>query len=91
MSQLRTTFHQQHSTNRKTLWFIALFLFIAAAGLLYVKWLPYYQKGILAANTHSIGSSILGDLSSCFICIAFRCRTCLAISSLMQQQKIALS
>ncbi len=64
MSQLKTTFHQQQSTNRKTLWFIALFLFIAAVGLLYVKWLPYYQKGILAANTHSIGSSILGDLSS---------------------------
>lgn len=64
MSQLKTTFHQQHSTNRQTIWLIASFLFIAAAGLLYVKWWPYYQKGILASNTHSIGSSILGDLSS---------------------------
>ena len=64
MSQLKTTFHQQHSTNRKTLWFIASFFFIAIAGLLYVKWWPYYQKGILAGTTHSIGSSILGDMSS---------------------------
>ncbi len=64
MSQLKTTFHQQHSTNRKTLWFIASFFLIAIAGLLYVKWWPYYQKGILAGTTHSIGSSILGDMSS---------------------------
>lgn len=64
MSQLNTTLHQKHSTNRKMLCFIASFLFIAAVGLLYVKWWPYYQKGILASNTHSIGSSILGDLSS---------------------------
>lgn len=63
MSQLKTIFHQRF-TNRKTFWYIAIFLIIAVAGLLYVKWWPYYQKGILAANTHSIGSSILGDLSS---------------------------
>ena len=64
MSDFKTTLHPERSTKKKTFWFIALFLLIAAAGLLYVKWLPYYQKGIVAADTHSIGSSILGDLSN---------------------------
>lgn len=34
-------------------------LFLAIAGLFYVKWLPYSHKGLLAATTHSIGASIL--------------------------------
>jgi uncharacterized membrane protein YraQ (UPF0718 family) len=40
---------------------VAIFLLIAAAGLLYVKWWPYYHKAWSSAATHSIGSSILGD------------------------------
>lgn len=37
----------------------ALFILIAAAGLYYVKWSPYYLKSFVAADTHSIGASIL--------------------------------
>ena len=36
-----------------------LFFAIAAAGLLYVKWLPYWDKAFVAASSHSIGQSIL--------------------------------
>lgn len=54
---------EEHSS-RRTLWFVASFLLIAAVGLLYVKWWPYYHKGITAAETHSIGDSILGDQSN---------------------------
>jgi uncharacterized membrane protein YraQ (UPF0718 family) len=64
MSQVNTTPNQQHMANKKAIWFVVAFLLIAAAGLLYVKWWPYYQKGIVAATTHSIGSSILADPSS---------------------------
>jgi len=35
------------------------FLSIAIAGLLYVKWLPYYSRAFVAAADHSIGQSIL--------------------------------
>jgi len=38
---------------------IAVFLLIAAAGLFYVKWSPYYHRAFVAADTHSIGQSIL--------------------------------
>jgi uncharacterized membrane protein YraQ (UPF0718 family) len=41
---------------------IVILLVIAIAGLLYVKWMPYYGKAFQAASTHSIGKSILmGD------------------------------
>src|SRR4029453_4380932 len=40
----------------------ATFVVIAVAGLLYVKWLPYYDKAFVAAAQHSIGHFILmGD------------------------------
>ncbi|WP_034293390.1 permease [Herbaspirillum sp. RV1423] len=39
----------------------ALFLLVAIAGLYYVKWSPYYLKSFVAADTHSIGASILAD------------------------------
>ncbi|WP_240633396.1 permease [Paenibacillus montanisoli] len=39
---------------------LIVFLLIAALGLMYVKWWPYYHKALTAADTHSIGSSILG-------------------------------
>ena len=38
---------------------ITLLMLIAIAGLLYVKWMPYYHKAFLAASNHSIGPSIL--------------------------------
>jgi uncharacterized membrane protein YraQ (UPF0718 family) len=41
---------------------VAIFFLLLIAGLLYVKWLPYYDKAGVAAATHSIGKSILmGD------------------------------
>ncbi|GAB6989271.1 permease [Paenibacillus pini] len=45
--------------NKKTIWFVVLFVLIAIAGLSYVKWWPYYHKAFTAASKHSIGSSIL--------------------------------
>ncbi|QQZ11308.1 permease [Heyndrickxia vini] len=63
MSQLDHSLQPYQANKKRTFWFIFAFIIIAAAGLLYVKWLPYYHKVILAANTHSIGSSILGDQS----------------------------
>jgi len=42
-------------------WKPALFVLVAAVGLYYVKWSPYYLKAFAAADTHSIGASILND------------------------------
>jgi uncharacterized membrane protein YraQ (UPF0718 family) len=38
-----------------------LFMLIAAIGLYYVKWSPYYLKSFVAAAHHNIGASILDD------------------------------
>jgi uncharacterized membrane protein YraQ (UPF0718 family) len=38
---------------------IMIFIVIAAAGLFYVKWMPYFNRAFVAANHHSIGNSIL--------------------------------
>ena len=38
---------------------IAVFVVIAIVGLFYVKWSPYYARAFTAADTHSIGNSIL--------------------------------
>jgi hypothetical protein len=38
---------------------VAVFVLIAVAGLLYVKWWPYYNRAFVAATNHSIGNSIL--------------------------------
>jgi uncharacterized protein len=45
-------------------WKPALFLLVVAVGLWYVKWQPYYGKALLAAQSHSIGDSILTKLDS---------------------------
>lgn len=45
--------------SHRAAWGIALFLLIAVAGLFYVKWSPYYGRAFTAAETHSIGTSIL--------------------------------
>lgn len=42
-------------------WKPILFVLVAAVGLYYVKWSPYYFKAFTAAEHHSIGASILND------------------------------
>jgi len=64
MSYTDATIQENQPSRRRMIWFVALFIIVAAAGLLYVKWWPYFNKTILAAQTHSIGASILGDLSN---------------------------
>lgn len=49
-----------HSLRKKNIWLITIFIIIAATGLTYVKWWPYYDKALKAIVEHSIGSSILG-------------------------------
>ncbi|WP_158782103.1 permease [Pantoea sp. BAV 3049] len=44
-------------------WKPLLFLLVVVFGLWYVKWHPYYLKAFTAADTHSIGKSILADTS----------------------------
>ncbi|MGZ3275894.1 MAG: permease [Caulobacteraceae bacterium] len=38
---------------------VVIFVLLAVAGLLYVKWLPYYNRAFVAASHHAIGKSIL--------------------------------
>jgi uncharacterized protein len=38
---------------------VATFVLVAIIGLYYVKWSPYYHRAFVAADTHSIGHSIL--------------------------------
>lgn len=45
-------------------WKPALFFLVVIIGLWYVKWQPYYGKAFTAAETHSIGKSILGQAVS---------------------------
>lgn len=61
MSQLNATTYTLQQSSKKAAVFVVSFLIVAIAGLWYVKWSPYYDKSILAATTHSIGTSILGD------------------------------
>ena len=42
-------------------WKPALFFLVVIVGLWYVKWQPYYGKAFSAAETHSIGKSILAQ------------------------------
>ncbi|QWT21392.1 permease [Bacillus sp. NP157] len=52
--------HDDIRANRAIRW--SIFLALAVAGLLYVKWMPYYGRAFDAAAHHSIGHSILmGD------------------------------
>ncbi|MGY3618269.1 permease [Bradyrhizobium sp. USDA 10063] len=47
-------------TGRATIWLGAItFALVATGGLLYVKWVPYYNRAFAAAANHSIGLSIL--------------------------------
>ena len=42
----------------------AIFAFTLVAGLLYVKWLPYYAKSLTALTHHSIGASIVSGTAA---------------------------
>lgn len=44
-------------------WKPALFFLVVIVGLWYVKWQPYYGKAFTAADTHSIGKSILAQVA----------------------------
>lgn len=64
MSQINHSVQQGRSRNKEAIWAFVIFLIVAAAGLLYVKWWPYFQKAISSSVTHTIGPSILGDQSA---------------------------
>ncbi|GAE08540.1 protein yraQ [Paenibacillus sp. JCM 10914] len=60
----------QHPNHRRNIWLFTIFIIIAATGLTYVKWWPYYDKALTAIVEHSIGSSIIevhadGTIPSC--------------------------
>jgi uncharacterized protein len=59
MLQINSLANQGQSINKKMVISVIVFLLVAIAGLSYVKWWPYYQKAIVAATNHSIGSSIV--------------------------------
>jgi uncharacterized membrane protein YraQ (UPF0718 family) len=63
MSQVSLGLHREPK-NSKAVITVLIFLFIAAAGLMYVKWWPYYHRALTASGTHSIGKSILGTPAS---------------------------
>ncbi|RWR10053.1 permease [Siminovitchia fortis] len=43
----------------RLLWGVVVFFVVAAIGLYWSKWNPYYHKAFTAANEHSIGASII--------------------------------
>ncbi|MEO6973243.1 MAG: permease [Rhodoferax sp.] len=53
------TAHPSTRRGQHAAWGVALFLLVAVIGLFYVKWSPYYSRAFTAAETHSIGHSIL--------------------------------
>ncbi|WP_018130931.1 permease [Effusibacillus pohliae] len=54
-----TTSSNQSLKPAKAIGLALLFFVVAAAGLYYVKWSPYYEKAFIAATKHDIGKSIL--------------------------------
>ncbi|WP_062105981.1 permease [Bacillus niameyensis] len=62
--QLDHTSREGNFFHKKAILLVVLFILITVTGLLYIKWWPYFNKAILAKDTHSVGSSILGDLSN---------------------------
>ena len=60
MAQMNSSISTPQPKTKKTVVYAIIFILITIAGLSYVKWFPYYNKTILAATTHSIGTSILG-------------------------------
>lgn len=64
MNQQPISMETPRSHTRKTVLYVTLFLLVTIVGLTYVKWYPYFHKAMLAASTHSIGTSILGEGAS---------------------------
>jgi len=57
-----SSFSSPTATNKTSAWLKPLlFVLVAAVGLYYVKWSPYYAKSFVAADKHSIGASILAN------------------------------
>lgn len=57
-----SSFSSPTPTNKTSAWLKPLlFVLVAAVGLYYVKWSPYYAKSFVAADKHSIGASILAN------------------------------
>ncbi|QDY40808.1 permease [Candidatus Pantoea soli] len=56
-----TQFASSPSALRIARWKPLLFLAVVVTGLWYVKWQPYYGKAFTAAETHSIGQSIIAQ------------------------------
>jgi len=52
------------ASRRSYLLGLAVFILVAAVGLYYVKWSPYYAKAFVAAARHSIGDSILSQAAA---------------------------
>ena len=50
-----------HSAAPLAWWKPVLFFLVVIFGLWYVKWQPYYGKAFTAADTHSIGKSIIAN------------------------------
>ncbi|WP_042460630.1 permease [Neobacillus dielmonensis] len=61
MADINGSIMTPQPNSKKTAVKVLVFILITIVGLSYVKWYPYFNKTILAANTHSIGASILGD------------------------------
>jgi uncharacterized protein len=59
MSTVPSTIERSTADRGRLLVGTAIFVVTLVAGLLYVKWLPYYSKSILALTHHSIGASIV--------------------------------
>lgn len=53
-----------HAATPVQWWKPALFFLVVIIGLWYVKWQPYYGKAFTAAETHSIGKSILAQAAN---------------------------
>ncbi len=64
MSTQASTMGRQRVDRSRLIAGTAIFLITLAAGLLYVKWLPYYQKSFIALSHHSIGASIVSGKSA---------------------------
>ncbi|MDB5083162.1 MAG: hypothetical protein JWN30_48 [Bacilli bacterium] len=64
MAELSVSTNRVNVSSKKILFSVLLFLVVAVAGLVYVKWWPYYNKAFVAAAKHSIGSSIITGKSA---------------------------
>ena len=59
MGQNSTTIARPSASPSRLLVGFAIFAVTLVAGLLYVKWFPYYYKSMTALSVHAIGASIV--------------------------------